>query len=152
MEPVKPKTLAEALSALDTQTTLVAKLTGDLTAAQSLITDADTARAAAETRAVTAETSLTEVSGKLTAETVRADALQKDVDTLKASAKTAEARAAEICAASGVKPIETAPGSDAGENSLIEQYNAIKGPVAKGEFLLKHKAALHKEFKLKQKG
>ncbi len=149
---VKPKTLAEALSALYTQTALVAKLNGDLTAAQALFTDADTARAAAESRAITAETSLTEVSGKLTAATEQVTTLTAEVGTLKASAKTAEARAAEICAASGVKPIETAPGSDAGENSLIEQYNAIKGPVAKGEFLLKHKAALHKEFKLKQKG
>lgn len=152
METLKPKTLAEALAALDTQTQLVAKLNGDLTAAQSLFTDADTARAAAESRAITAETSLTEVSGKLTTETARADGLQKNVDTLTASAKSAEQRAAEICAAAGVKPIETAPGSEAGEGSLTEQYNAIKDPVAKGEFLLKYKAALYTESKSKKKG
>lgn len=142
----KPTTLAAALAALETQATALATAQEELGAAQALIDDAGAAQAAAEQQAAEAGAKLTETETKLSAETQRADNAEAEVTRLKAEAKTAEVRAAEICAAAGVDPLETTPGAEGGnEGGLMEQYNAIKDPKAKGEFLLKHAAALYKE-------
>ncbi len=154
----------EPPKSLDAAKTLVQGLAEGLTAAREyaegavslaedaaqLLATAQTDLASAVARAESAETSATDLQTQLTAATSTVTTLTAEVGTLKAEAKTAEQRAAAICAAAGVDPVavETDP---AAAGSLTEQYNAIKDPLAKSQFLEKHAEALYKE-QTKKKG
>lgn len=144
-------TLDAAIQAYEELNAKFEALTADHDAAQALAEEAETAKVEAEAKLATSAQALAEAKEKLQSETARADGLQAHVDTLQADvdnlkdeAKSAETRAAEICAAAGIDPIETEAGNT-GDGTLMEQYNAIKDPVEKGEFLKKHQAALYKE-------
>jgi ABC-type transporter Mla subunit MlaD len=154
----------EPPKSLDAAKTLVQGLAEGLTAAREyaegavslaedaaqLLATAQTDLAAAVARAESAETNATDLKTKLNVATGTVTTLTAEVGTLKAEAKTAEQRAAAICAAAGVDPVELEQnGTEAG--TLTEQYNAIKDPAAKDAFLTKHKAAIFKE-QTKKKG
>lgn len=148
----------ELPKSLDAAKTVIQSLTENLTSARehaegamalaeeqgALLATAQADLAAAMSLAKAAETKATDLQTQLTAATGTVTTLTAEVGTLKAEAKTAEQRAAAICAAAGVDPVELEKtGTEAG--SLTEQYAAIKDPAAKDAFLTKHKAAIFKE-------
>ena len=138
------KTLDEAVAAYEAQATELSTVRGELEAAQSLIEEAGKAQADAEAKAVEASAKVEALEASVKEATELAETRAAEIETLKAEAKSAEARAAEICAATGVDPLKT-DGNHSADGTLTEQYNSIKDPAERGEFLRKHSAELYKE-------
>lgn len=68
-----------------------------------------------------------------------------EITNLKAAAKTAGQVAAETCASLGVKPLDVKPDAStaaASGESLLDQFQKITDPKARGEFYAKHRDKL----------
>lgn len=157
-EKIKAACSDELPKSLDAAKSAISALTENLTAAQehadgalALAEDLGAQLKAAQADQKAAEELATEAGQKqadaeaaLKTEKARAEAAETKVTHLESEQKTVEAEVARICAAAGVDPV-TAETKTGGEGSLTEQYNAIKDPSAKAEFLAKHKTELFKE-------
>ena len=140
-------TIAEQISA-GLKEALNGKVSADL---ESMTKDRDTEKARADKAAEelkAAQTEVSELKSQLAAAKTDLAAMTSERDALKGAkgeaddkaVKAAAAKeAARIAAAAGQTEIPGEKGSNPGSGqSLVEQFNAITDPKARGEFYLKH--------------
>ena len=147
--PEKRLTPAQALKASEERVTALeaekTTLQADLSAAETLAEETQTALTDLQSKFDTLQT-------EATAATEKVVALEADLVTAKeVTAKAVSDKAGEIVANLGVAPVNGDKPSDGGakEKTLIEQYEALKTPRERDNFRKQHAAELQKELQSK---